>query len=532
MTTNSRTSGTPPSCSFGLMSLLDRCASSHHGGDEALRFEGVAVDFRSLRDRCLRVANGLHGLGVAKGDRVAVLLRNSFEWVEVFFALAEIGAVCTPINVLLRTAEIEHVLEDAAAVALIVDDAGIDRVEACRAIPELVIGVGEDHRGVGRARTVAYDDLRAGRAEPTGVAVGVDDTLVLYYSSGTTGVPKAAVHTHGSVLWNSFHQLHDLRISRDEVYLVVPSLSWAAGFHTHMLASMWLGARSVLLPSGGNTVERVIDVAAQNGATRAMIVPTLLRQLLGDAKLQEKLRRTQLRWIVTGGEPVPLPMIEELQAGLPNIRLVQGYGLSEFPTSATILHPEEAVAHAGSAGRPTTICEMMVQTANGHLSGDGEGEVLIRSPATMKGYWNQPEQTAASLANGWLHTGDLGRIEGGFLELTGRVKDMIISGGLNVYPRETETVIQRIDGVREVAVMGVPDAHYGEVPVAVVVAPASVGETAVIEYCRTQLASYKTPRAVFVRDEPLPRNANGKVVKRDLEPWVTDHLSRLGSSGS
>jgi fatty-acyl-CoA synthase len=222
---------------------------------------------------------------------------------------------------------------------------------------------------------------------------------------------------------------------------------------------------------------------------------------------------------------VPLAVIARLQDELPECEIVQGYGMSEFPTIITILQPEEAVPHVGSAGRPVSIAQLAIQLDDGSIADTGEGEILLRSPATMREYYNRPDETAAAFADGWFHTGDVGKLDDeGFLEITGRKKDMIISGGLNVYPREAEEVLYRIEAIAEAAVVGVPDDKWGEVAVAVVVPAGEVDEATVLETCRERLASYKCPRAVLIHDEPLPRTLSGKVLKRELRPWAEEQL--------
>ena len=341
-------------------------------------------------------------------------------------------------------------------------------------------------------------------------------------------------HTHNGVLWNSFAQVADLRLGRDVVYVVVASLSWAAGFHNLMLALAWIGGRSVLMPTGGLTPDRLLSTIEAEGATHTMLVPSLLRQFVDDPSILERVRRSTLRWVVTGAEPVPRALIELINQELPNCVVCQGYGLSEFPTIATLLSPAEALEHHGSAGRPLSHTQVAVQAGAGERSAAGQGELLIRSPATMRGYHNRPEQTLEALADGWLHTGDLASIDGeGFVSIVGRTKDMIISGGLNVYPKEIEDVIGALPGVLEAAVVGVPHERYGETPVAVVVtAPGGhVDQTQVDAICRQQLASYKRPKAVLVRAEPLPRNPTGKILKRLLRPWAAEQI-QAGAKGN
>ncbi len=514
--------------------VLDRSAQSHYRDQPAVTFEGEARTFAVLQQRSRSLAAGLRRAGLRAGDRVAVMLANGHEWPEVLFALASFGAICVPVNVLLTSPEIAHVCADSDARCLIVDSMGEAAMAELDALPEIVVSVGRIEAPEG-ARTVKYADLMAGSTGPPapgGPALG--DDLILYYSSGTTGLPKAAVHTHNGVLWNSFAQVTDLRLGRDVVYVVVASLSWAAGFHNLMLALAWIGGRSVLMPTGGMTPDRLMSTIEAQSGTHTMLVPSLLRQFVDDPAILERMRRSTLRWVVTGAEPVPRALIELINQELPNCTVCQGYGLSEFPTIATLLAPEEALEHHGSAGRPLSHTQVAVQADGGECLASGRGELLIRSPATMRGYHNRPEQTLEALADGWLHTGDLASIDGeGFVSIVGRTKDMIISGGLNVYPKEIEDVISALPGVLEAAVVGVPDDRYGETPVAVVVAVPGgrVDQAQVHASCRHQLASYKRPRAVLVRDAPLPRNATGKILKRLLRPWATEQIE-AGAGGS
>ena len=521
---------------MNVFGMLERSARSHFGHEPAIGFGGAQRSFVQLRDRARGVAAGLRAAGVARGDRVAVLMGNRHEWPELLFGLADAGTVCVPVNVLLSGPEIAHVCEDSGVRALVVDELGEARLAELAALPELTVTVGDVEVPEG-VRSIAYDELAAGGP---GGAAGLevpakDDIFIHYYSSGTTGLPKAAVHTHDGVLWNSFGQVHDLALDRDVRYLVVPSLSWAAGFHNLVLGLLWMGGYSALMPTGGVTPDRILHTADAERATHVMLVPTLLREFASDAALLEGLRRTGLRWIVTGAEPVPLALIEQLREELPDVSVCQGYGLSEFPTIATLLRPEETVAHQGSAGRPLSHTDAALLDHEGSIVDAGEGELLLRSPATMRGYHGQPEQTAETLAGGWLHTGDLVSLDDeGFVTIIGRTKDMIISGGLNVYPREVEEVLQAVPGLFETAVVGVADERFGERCVAIVVPDegTTIDPELIERVCSEQLASYKRPRAILVHDSPLPRNPTGKLLKRELRPWAAAQLDGEDHEGA
>ena len=499
---------------MNLFQMLERSARSINGERTAVTFEGDERSFAALRDRSLRLARGLHGAGVQPGDRVAVLMGNRHEWPEVLFGIAALGAVCVPVNVLLTGREVRHVCSDSEVRCLIVDELGEPRLEDLEDPPELIVRVGEQ-----------YESLPEQELPPGPTA---SDVLIHYYSSGTTGLPKAAVHTHENVLWNSFGQIIDIGLGPDVRYLVVPSLSWAAGFHNLMLGLVFTGGSSILMPTGGLTVDRIVDAIEREHATHVMLVPSLLRQVGADAGALERLRRSTLRWIVSGAEPVPAPLVEQLGEELPDCRVCQGYGMSEFPTIATLLAPEEAVERAGSAGRPLSHSDLAVKRDDGTIADDGLGELLMRSPATMTGYYGKPEETAEALAGGWLHTGDLVEVdEQQYVTIVGRTKDMIISGGLNVYPKEIEDVLTTLPGVGEVAVVGVPDERFGEAPVAVLVPREgeSVDEDALERTCCAELSGYKRPRAVLMHDGPLPRNPTGKLLKRELRPWAAERVN-------
>jgi len=515
------------SLSRNVFGMLDRTAESHAGDRPGYGFEGEVRTFRQMRDASLEVAAGLYAHGVRPGDKVAVMLGNRLEWVEVYFGLAALGAVCVPVNVLLTGPEIAHVCRDSESRTLVMDEVASRGLSGLDQEFDLVVTVG-DVAGPAGAKRVTWQDVRqSGAALPEDhVGPDLDDTFLLYYSSGTTGLPKAAEHSHNGVLWNAMGQLQGLSLTAQHRYFVISSLSWAAGFHNLVMALTWIGGYSELRRTGGATMENIVESIEEHRITHVMLVPSLLRELTTRPDLMDRLSASTLEWIVTGAEPVPRKVIETVCRGVEGVDVCQGYGLSEFPTITTVLMADEVFEHEGSAGRPLPHTDVAVRDTDGQIVRRGRGELLIRSLASMKGYHGRPEQTAEAMRDGWLHTGDLVEIdEDGFVTIVGRTKDMIISGGLNIYPKEIEDVIGRIPGVRECAVVGVPHERFGETAVAIVVSedpnfdPAEVSRA-----CEAQLASYKRPREVIVRHEPLPRNANSKLLKRELRPWAADAL--------
>jgi len=520
----------PPRVSFGYDHLLRRLGGPSYVERErtALVFRDQRLSYGELHDRAARLAQALAGDGVAKGDRVAILLKNDPTWFDVFFAVAALGAVLVPVNYLLRGKEVAFILNDSGATTLVLGDdlaevasAALAESPACGRALVVANAGGEAGPGAGAlagARELsAFASGSALRWPET--ELSLDDRNLLQYTSGTTGFPKGATHTVSTLLWNSFHQIGDFQVTQRERYLCVPALCWAAGLHDFTLATLWVGGTVVLNPSGGVTVEGLLQVIEEERITRVLLVPSILKQLVECPDLK-RFDLTSLEGVFTGAEPVPVPVIRRFDEVLPETALVQGYGMSEGPTVATYLRAEDAIRKVGSCGKPVTNCELRVVDDQDRDLPPGEtGEVLTRSPATMVGYWNREDASAEALRGGWMHTGDLGTLdEEGFLTISGRIKDMFISGGLNVYPAEIEAVLLGEPGVAECAVFGVPDERWGEIGQALVVPkPGTALEAdALCERCREVLASYKVPARIEIRAEPLPRTASGKVQKFKL----------------
>jgi fatty-acyl-CoA synthase len=489
----------------------NRSAALTNPGRLAVVMQDRSLTYDELDERSSRLASALAGRGFLRGDRVAVLLFNRVEYLEIFFAVAKLGGVIIPVNYLFKANEVAYLLEDSGATWLFVEP-GLRNAVPPAKVTQISVG-GAD------ADSLDYDELVAGGSpEAPDVPVDSGDIFLLQYTSGTTGFPKGATHTHDTVLWNSLHQVADFAMTRADVYLSIPALCWAAGLHDFTLASLWTGGTVVLHPSRTFDPEEVFRTIERHRVTISLFVPTVLRLVL--AHPLEGYDLSSLRAVLSGGEPVPVPVIEEFQQRLPTCDLIQGYGMSEFPTLMTFLDTEYAVAKRGSAGRATRITELRVIDADGRDVPAGEhGEIVVRSPATMVGYYGRPDATEATIVDGWLHTGDRGYVdEDGFLFIAGRTKDMIISGGLNVYPAEIERVIETHPAVKEVAVVGAPDEKYGEVGVAHVVIDDGSGltEADLVSLARDHLANYKVPRRWVLRREPLPRTASGKVQKFEL----------------
>ena len=425
--------------------------------------------------------------------------------------------------------EVEHVLQDSGATWVVYEQALASTLQnsSGAASARRFIQV-DDGDGVGAAHEAFEVVVASGSCAefvPDGYCVVSDDLLLLQYTSGTTGVPKGAMHTHSTVLWNSIHQVIDFGITSDEVFVVVPALCWAAGLHDLALATLWCGGRIVLSPSTGFTPQRFLETLDVEGVTAAFLVPTVLKRVLADPTFEQH-DLSRLRIICSGGEPVPITSIDDLHTKLPTCSLLQCYGMSEFPTMMLIVEARDARRKIGSTGRACSAAEVRVVTSRGADVAPGEvGEIICRSPANMLGYYGNDDATSSTIVDGWLHTGDLATVDDeGFVFVSGRSKDMIISGGLNVYPAEIERVISQHPAVAEAAVIGLPDETWGEVGVGIVVLTEALSETELAEYLRQELATYKVPRELHFRDSPLPRTTSGKVQKFKLRELVDlDH---------
>jgi len=488
---------------------------------EAIVFKDERLTYWQMRDRAYKLANALKSLGLNKGDRVAVLLRNCTEWFDIFFAVASLGAVLVPVNFLLKPREVEFIINDSGSSVLMIGEDLLRLVDLQKKnTPSLkeIICIGHEDPPF-PARSWSKLTQQASAEPPKDQMAHLDDTFVLQYTSGTTGFPKGARHTHGTLLWNSLHQIGDFQVTKNERYLCVPGLCWVAGLHDFTLATLWMGGTVVVMPSGGFDVGQLLGLIEKEKITKVLLVPTILKQLIDFPGLTQY-HIDSLEFVATGAEPVPLTVIQRFNQLLPNTTLLQGYGLSEGPSIALYLAKEDALKKIGSAGKPSTNCELLIADESlKRVSPGVKGEIVIRSPATMVGYWNRPEDTEEVFKGGWLHTGDLAEYdEDGYIYITGRKKDMYISGGLNVYPAEIENIIVKDPRVYEAAVLGIEDQKWGEVGWAIIVPKEGIKIEIekIEEICKKELAGYKVPKKFILRDRPLPRTASGKIKKYEL----------------
>ncbi len=489
--------------------------------------------YRELAERVNALAHGLRGLGATPGERVACLMPNSPELIETMFACFTAGVGWVPLNARFQSAEVAYHLEDSGAVALVTTSAMRDVVDSAVTGNVRVISVDDATKPTeGWREAVSYEAVIAAERDREPLEVTVDrDTLAwLFYTSGTTGRPKGAMLTHGILNFVTSSWLADLTpMSGNDVTLHAAPLTHGAGFHA--LATTARGAHHVIAPSGRFEPAAITALMSAHKVTNTWLVPTQII-MVADAAGDRPLELPDLRYVVYGGAPFPEPELRRA-LGVFGPRLVQLYGQGETPMTATVLSPDDHLAalaepapsRLSSAGyaRPGMAIRIVDEAGNAVPPG-AVGELVVSGPAVMTGYWNRPEETAQALRDGWLHTGDLGRLdETGALTLLDRVKDMIITGGSNVYAVEVESALLGHPGVKDVAVIGVPDRTWGEQVVAVVVTdPADpVSETELEKLCDGALATYKRPRRYCFLDT-LPRNAYGKVLKRELRTMITD----------
>jgi long-chain acyl-CoA synthetase len=480
------------------------------------------LTYSELDRRTNALAHGLESLGVRRGDRVAALMRNRPELLEAMYACFKAGFCLVPLNSRFTADDVAYHVADSGASAVLTDATGVDVMLDAEIGAAALIVAGTDDRPDG---THDHDALVAASDDSSAVVPVDRDALAwLFYTSGTTGRPKGAMLTHGNLSFVTASWLADLTpMSETDVTLHAAPLSHGAGFHA--LAATARGARQVIPVDTRFDPAAILELLARERVTNTWMVPTQV-VMLTDAASEHIPQLPDLHHVVYGGAPfAPADLKRALEVFGPVF--VQLFGQGETPMTATVLPASDhAAALAGdtperlaSAGfaRPGMDVRVLGDDDRELARGD-VGEVCVQGPAVMLGYWQRPDATAEVLRNGWLHTGDLGRFdEHGYLYLLDRAKDMIITGGSNVYAVEVEAVLANHAAVRDVAVVGIPDRTWGELVVAVVVADdadESV-EATLSEHCAALLAGYKRPRRYVLR-ESLPRNAYGKVLKREL----------------
>jgi acyl-CoA synthetase (AMP-forming)/AMP-acid ligase II len=494
------------------------------------------LSFSGAASEVSRLASALHGAGVGAGDRVAIVSRNRLEFPLASFAASRLGAVAVPANVRLAADELRFVLEDSEARYAIVDAPFLETVQAIREdLPKLggIVGLADGEGESMPDGVTSYADFLSGAAlDLPDRRPAPGDEAVQFYTSGTTGRPKGVVHTHLSLAVAASYWRTVFPVTANERQLLVSPAFHSGGFLNFLHTSL-CGASVYLL--GKFDPGEVLRLIEEERLVRVSLVPATLDACLAEVKETKPDRFESLRYLSYGASPISAATMRRALEVFP-CEIHQQFGQTEAPI-LTHLMPDDHLRGLEepslllSTGRPVVGCEIRILGSDGASLPAGErGEICARTPLVMKGYYRRPDATAETLREGWIHTGDVGFLdESGYLSIVDRLKDMIVSGGENVFAKEVEECLLGHPGVREAAVIGVPSDRWGEEVKAVIVPEAgeAASAEALMAFCGERLAGYKRPRSVdFVGD--LPRNANGKVLKRVLrDPYWKGHSRRV-----
>lgn len=481
----------------------------------------LRLTYRALNQRANQVANGFLAAGIEKGERVGLLLMNSAEFMEAYFALGKIGAVVVPLNWRLVPDELEFILKDSKTKRLIFDSDFVDACAELHARGEKTdviqwLQVGDDVAHFAQS----YDAFRnAAPADEPAPGAADDDMLYIMYTSGTTGLPKGVVHSHNTAIWAIFTIAATTDYHDGDIYLGALPM-FHVGALTPLAVNVFVGATSIVM----RTFDPALawELIEREKITTGLMVPAMLNFMIQVGEYQNRFDFSSLRWIMTGAAPVPAALTEHYhQLG---IGVLQVYGLTETCGPACVMDSENALKYPESTGRAFFFTEVKIVDEKGKECPRGEaGEVWVQGKHIMVEYWNRPDASAEALVDGWLRTGDVATMnEEGFVAIQDRIKDMIISGGENVYPAEIEGVLAQHPGIVEAAVIGQESEKWGESPLAIVVkSDEALTEADVIAFCRGRMAGYKQPKAAVFVDE-IPRNPSGKILKRLLREQFPD----------
>jgi len=487
---------------------------------EALLFtdSGERFSYAELNERSNKAANFLRDkCGVQEGDRVSILANNSVAYIDLFYGVAKIGAILAPLNWRLVAAELTYIVNDCAPKVLICDQDFCETLTQMQ--PNLQV---EQYVGLNGAEidgSLVYEDelMLADSGEPERPLSLNDNTPhCILYTSGTTGQPKGAIIPHRQVLWNILNTIASWGLTEQDVSPVFTPLFHAGGLFAFLTPLFYLGGRIVL--SKGFEPENTLDIILEEKCTVILGVPTIFQMWLEAPNFQE-LDFSHVHFFISGGAPCPPSLMEKWRAAK-NIIFRQGYGLTEVGPNCFSMTDEDSIPKTGSVGRPIFHSDMRLIDEHGNEVGtDQTGELLIKGPHVCAGYWNNPTATTKALVDGWFYTGDTARMdEDGFFTIVGRAKDMLISGGENVYAAEVEAVFLEHPAVSGAALIGKPDEKWGEVGVMIVVTEQnqSVIANELVDFCHQRLARYKAPKEIIFANE-LPYSAYGKVEKIKLK---------------
>jgi len=473
----------------------------------AVRCGEQSITWGELEQRSTELALGLVRAGVNKGDRIGILMRNRIEFVEVLFATFKTGAAVTLLNIRFTARELLYPVLDSGLRLLVTE-------------PEFAATLAEVRRRVADLKVYAtgaadgcsgLDELRIAGTRAPPVTVDADDVALISYTSGTTGFPKGAMLSHGNMREAGLAVSLPMGVTFDDRVLVSLPLAYTWGTCVYLQEGLLTGATAII--DNQFTADGLIDLLEQERISLWSTVPHLL-EVIADSPRFRSADFSSLRHVSTGN--ASLHLLHAWQnVGVP---ITQGYGLTESTGHVTLLFAEDSARKIGSSGRALMHLEIRIIDEHGNAQPPGApGEIWVKGPTVMKGYLNKPAETAEALVDGWLRTGDIGFCDAqGYLSVIDRQKDMIRSGGLNVYPAELERVLAGIAGLEEFAIIGVPDPRWSEVPMIVAHGSRALDIDGLKHRCLSDLADYKRPRYVLEYGKPLPRTVSGKILKRDL----------------
>lgn len=478
---------------------------------------GKRLTYRQLDQRANSLAQGLLDLGISKGDVVAVLLHNCCEYIEITFAVNKIGAVWLPLNFRLAGDEFHYILQDAEAKGIITDSEFVPLISSiCPDLPTLKDKITLDPEIMDG--WVGYEELldKHQGAKPLDASVGVDELHRLMYTSGTTARPKGVMLTYGNLYWKNIGHILTFGITASDRTLVVGPLYHVGGMDLPGTGVLHAGGSLIILKKFDP--KEVLETIEKEKVTNLWLSPAMTIMLFNEPSF-EKYDVSSVHFIIDGGEKMPVTLIKEFKKKFPNAWFADAYGLTETVSGDTFLAKDRMLNKLGSVGKPVPHLQVRVMDENNKdVPPEELGEICLKGPKVFKGYWKNPKATAAALIDGWFHTGDIGALdEEGFLYIMDRKKDIIISGGENIASPEVERVIYELPQVLEVAVVGIPDPKWMEVPKAFVALKEGqeISSAEIVQYCLTKLAKFKVPKEIeFI--EHLPRNPSGKVLKREL----------------
>jgi len=467
-----------------LVAMLRQSVDKAPKSEAIVEIGGERVSYQQLWERAARVAGGLRDLGVQPGDRVAVRLTNGVKWCLAFFGAQMAGAIAVPVNTRFSEQEVAYVVDDSGSKFVFLPDQPLPQGAA-----------------------LVYEKA------------GHDDLAAIFYTSGTTGFPKGAMTSHANFLSNIENCHRASRVPSDGSVrtLVSVPLFHVTGCNSQLLLAVEATNTTVIMPEF--TVQAFLSAIKAERINALTSVPAVYWYAINQANFNKD-DSSNVRWLSYGGAPIAPELVGRILESFPNARVGNGFGLTETCSLATYLPHEYARTRPETVGFPAPVVDLKIELPHG---GGDAGELLIRAPNVVKGYWNKPEATQKAFVDGWLHTGDMARIDDqGFVQIVDRIKDMVNRGGENVYCIEVENALAGHPAVFEAAVLGVPDTMMGEKVGAVVVL--KPGQTAtgteIVEYLKTQIADFKVPQFVVINEQLLPRNPNGKVIKKRIREGV------------